>query len=202
MDEGVKVLEEFLEAALHTILFVRNVYPAELFERRKKYEVPIQMSRHPELNSYILSVISSLSPWIKQGIVDKVSVVITNENRDPLERFLFELLTPAEWENNVTLSHDELERALRGFLLKLSISDAFLSPLPKDCTFAILVHTHDTPATQQDWVSAGPDMTEQQHPNAKSAVVVPLKSAHLGFTTMQLVVQESEFKTKQSHSIS
>ena len=51
------VLCEFLEVAFHLILYVREVYPAVVFERRNKYNVPVQV-RQPtavfgmgELNS-------------------------------------------------------------------------------------------------------------------------------------------------------
>ena len=37
------VLCEFLEVAFHLILYVREVYPAVVFERRKKYNVPVQV---------------------------------------------------------------------------------------------------------------------------------------------------------------
>lgn len=38
------VLCEFLEVAFHLILYIREVYPAVVFERRKKYNVPVQVS--------------------------------------------------------------------------------------------------------------------------------------------------------------
>ena len=38
------VLCEFLEVAFHLILYVREVYPPVVFERRKKYNVPVQVS--------------------------------------------------------------------------------------------------------------------------------------------------------------
>ena len=34
----------------------RSVYPSSLFERRRKYNVAVQMSRHPELNDYVFEV--------------------------------------------------------------------------------------------------------------------------------------------------
>ena len=48
-----RVFCEFLEVAVHQILFVRSVYPAELFERKRKYNVPVRQSRHKDLNDYI-----------------------------------------------------------------------------------------------------------------------------------------------------
>ena len=46
------VLCEFLEVAFHLILYIREVYPAVVFERRKKYNVPVQVS-----NGFICSTV-------------------------------------------------------------------------------------------------------------------------------------------------
>ena len=40
------VLCEFLEVAVHLILYVREVYPVGIFQKRKKYNVPVQVSLH------------------------------------------------------------------------------------------------------------------------------------------------------------
>jgi hypothetical protein len=38
---------------------VRQVYPAELFVRRKKYNTPVFQSRHPALNEYISGAVKA-----------------------------------------------------------------------------------------------------------------------------------------------
>lgn len=38
---------EILEAAIHVLLYVREVYPKEIFERRMLYGTPVYISRHP-----------------------------------------------------------------------------------------------------------------------------------------------------------
>ena len=40
------VLCEFLEVAFNLVLYVREVYPSVVFERRKKYNVPVQVSEY------------------------------------------------------------------------------------------------------------------------------------------------------------
>ena len=47
--------------AIHTILYVRQVYPADMFVRRKKYETPVYQSRHPGLNEYIAGAVKAIS---------------------------------------------------------------------------------------------------------------------------------------------
>ncbi|XP_016093912.1 mitotic spindle assembly checkpoint protein MAD2B-like [Sinocyclocheilus grahami] len=36
------ILCEFLEVAIHLILYVREIYPSGIFQKRKKYSVPVQ----------------------------------------------------------------------------------------------------------------------------------------------------------------
>ncbi|KAL7976029.1 hypothetical protein Chor_014986 [Crotalus horridus] len=64
------VLSEFLEVAIHLILYVREVYPTGIFQKRKKYNVPVQND------------------------VEKVVVVILDKEHHPVERFVFEIMQP------------------------------------------------------------------------------------------------------------
>jgi hypothetical protein len=41
-------------------LYVRQIYPADLFVRRKKYETPVYQSRHPGLNEYIAGAVKAI----------------------------------------------------------------------------------------------------------------------------------------------
>ena len=47
------VLCEFLEVAFHLVLYVREVYPGVVFERRKKYNVPVQVSEEFRLEMFL-----------------------------------------------------------------------------------------------------------------------------------------------------
>eukprot|EP00656_Telonema_subtile_P014176 TRINITY_DN17228_c0_g1_i3.p1 TRINITY_DN17228_c0_g1~~TRINITY_DN17228_c0_g1_i3.p1 ORF type:complete len:106 (+),score=24.72 TRINITY_DN17228_c0_g1_i3:75-392(+) len=66
MAGAVQDFMDFLEVAFHTILFSRQIYPKEVFEKRKRYGIPVWMSRHPELNQYISDFIQSTRPWLQQ----------------------------------------------------------------------------------------------------------------------------------------
>lgn len=97
--EQAEVLLNFLEVAIHTILYARAVYPQELFELRKQYNVPVRMARHPVLRDYISSLLTEdhLGHWLQRGLVDQLVLAILAPDGQPLERFVFELasLRPA-----------------------------------------------------------------------------------------------------------
>ena len=62
------ILSEFLEVAIHLILYIREVHPPVLFQRRRKYNITTQMCAHPE---YIRN---GIRPLLEIGQVDYVSV--------------------------------------------------------------------------------------------------------------------------------
>ncbi|NP_001012106.1 mitotic spindle assembly checkpoint protein MAD2B isoform X1 [Rattus norvegicus] len=88
------VLSEFLEVAVHLILYVREVYPVGIFQKRKKYNVPVQMSCHPELNQYIQDTLHCVKPLLEKNDVEKVVVVILDKEHRPVEKFVFEITQP------------------------------------------------------------------------------------------------------------
>lgn len=42
-----------------------SVY-AEIFERRRYINTPVQWARHPDLREYIHSAVTNLQPWVQQ----------------------------------------------------------------------------------------------------------------------------------------
>ncbi|GFN79419.1 mitotic spindle assembly checkpoint protein mad2b [Plakobranchus ocellatus] len=90
----------------------------------------------------------------------------------------------------------QIEQALRGFLLKLSISDALLHPAMKDSSWTVHVHTKSSTLSSVDdyllqkdfpWVEA--DEKEQCMRNSK---IVPIKSYNSDFLHMQLYAEEND----------
>ena len=117
-----------VEVAIHTILYVRQVYPAEIFVRRRKYDTPVFQSRHPALNEYIAGAVKAISDELSlvwkpfmlpfhsqlkhiQGNVDKVVVVVKDAEERPLERFIFAVRNTLDVEgyNKDTRSHIRAE---------------------------------------------------------------------------------------------
>ncbi|EAU92778.2 hypothetical protein CC1G_01823 [Coprinopsis cinerea okayama7 len=125
-----------LEVAIHTILYVRQVYPPDLFVRRKKYETPVYQSRHPALNEYISGAVKAVSDEMAQGTVEKVVVVIKNKEQVPLERFIFSIDNMIEVEsfNKSTgvvdaMTAKSLVQYFRSFLIKLCMIEASLGQM-------------------------------------------------------------------------
>ncbi|KAF7311061.1 HORMA domain-containing protein [Mycena chlorophos] len=135
--QTVRGITEFIEVAIHSILYVRQVYPADLFIRRKKYDTPVFQSRHPALNEYISKAVKAIGEQMLTGNLEKVAVVIKNREQEALERFLFSVENMIHIEDydkktgvQEALSASDLGQYFRGFLVKLNMIESSLGQLP------------------------------------------------------------------------
>ncbi|NXU81809.1 MD2L2 protein, partial [Oreotrochilus melanogaster] len=206
------VLSEFLEVAVHLILYVREVYPIGIFQKRKKYNVPVQMSCHPELNQYIQDTLHCVKPLLEKNDVEKVVVVILDKEHHPVERFVFEITQPPllSISSESLLSH--VEQLLRAFILKISVCDAvldnnppgfgfpFSSLSPSEISQLVLRKSSPYRACQpleikpfvfQDfpWILA-----DEQDVHMHDPRLIPLKTMTSDLLKMQLYVEERAHK--------
>jgi hypothetical protein len=76
-------LLEFLEAAVHTVLHARGLYPPELFERRRLYGSCLcPRARHPGVCAYVASALAALRAPLLRGALQEVAVVVREEEEE------------------------------------------------------------------------------------------------------------------------
>ena len=51
---------EFLTVAIHLVLYERNIYPKESFMSVRKYNYPVQQSRHPIVCKWIDDAVAAV----------------------------------------------------------------------------------------------------------------------------------------------
>lgn len=183
--EVIDLLSEFLEVAIHQVLQLRNIYPAEIFERRRHFNVPVQWISHPELQDYIHSAVTSLKPLIRQGHVQKFAVAFFDRKQIAVEKFVFKLSVNQAFRAKVPVS--DLEYALRGFLIKLPLSESLLTPLPPDCSFEIVAYSNKLPGDAKGqgrlWIST--DLKAWDQP----PLIMPIKSMSSDPLKVQLYLE-------------
>ncbi|KAJ3732477.1 spindle checkpoint protein [Lentinula guzmanii] len=208
-NQTVRGITEFIEVAIHTILYVRQVYPAELFIRRKKYDTPVFQSRHPALNAYISGAVKAFGTELVTGNLESVVVVIKNKEEKALERFVFSVENMIQveiFDKDISvegaMSSLALGQYFRSFLVKLNMIEAQLGQmyLGDDVSFAILMELKDDmkPATASGsqepppWIPA-----DQQHTTSGASDDAELhivRAVSTGIINLSLVVQESDVK--------
>lgn len=62
---------EFLECAIHSILYLRNIYPEYLFEQRRYLGILVWKSRHPDINIYVRRVLNN-----SKVLIEKVTIIL------------------------------------------------------------------------------------------------------------------------------
>lgn len=48
-----------VETWFHQILYVRNLYPRSIFEKEKKFRVPVYIATHPGVQEYISNFVQT-----------------------------------------------------------------------------------------------------------------------------------------------
>eukprot|EP00794_Sanderia_malayensis_P020016 gene20016-21977_t len=186
------IICEFLEVAFNVILFKRGVYPDGIFRQRQKYKIAVAMSCHPELNKYIMDILTGLKTMLLSGKVDSVSLQIITNDEQPIERFTFELLLFENDDMDLSKSQ-QIEDYLRDILLKINTCDSELDPIPKDCSFLISVQTRGNVANEivdSDTFQTFPWIkNDNLNKLIENNTIIPLKSCITNLFNIQCFVE-------------
>ncbi|CAM1322806.1 MAD2L2 (predicted) [Pycnogonum litorale] len=197
----IDVICEFIEVAFHNILFVRGIYPEKVFKKQKKYNIPVNICRHPDVSSYVTDCVASIRTLLANDHTKKVVLnVIKNENR-PVEKFVFlfgRINTANEFDERQIL---RLEQDLRSALLKLTTSDPQPSANATDqgCTFTVEMHTDelslqqlssDNPNESFPWVKVDQNL-ESDTKHVADSRIVALKTIKANKYQVQIFIEET-----------
>ncbi|KAF8216008.1 DNA-binding protein [Mycena galopus ATCC 62051] len=209
-NQTVRGITEFIEVAVHQILYVRQIYPADLFVRRKKYDTPVFQSRHPALNDYISGAVKAIGEQLLTGNVETVVVVIKDQEEVALERFVFSIENVVQVEafNKDTGVEDAISSAalgqyFRGFLVKLNMIESQLGQmyLGDDVSFSITIElkADNVPATKDKnpppWIPAYAQHTTSAA--SDDAEMHMVRAVNTGIINLSLGVQETDVKLQR-----
>ncbi|BES87600.1 HORMA domain [Nesidiocoris tenuis] len=146
----VPLIVEFLEVAIHGVLYYRKIYPEAIFTLKKKYDVPVHISLYPELNNYINETLKIIAKMLEIGSLDEVCICFYDACLSPVEKLVLKL---DAFDKSGDLSEADpylvnLRECFRAFMLKLSVSTSYLASLPENATFKILLRTTETTAVR------------------------------------------------------
>ncbi|XP_048324229.2 DNA polymerase zeta processivity subunit [Ziziphus jujuba] len=187
-DGAARILVEFLDVAITSIVFLKGVYPTGAFERRRYMNLVVQRARHPELRDYIHSAVSGLLPFVQKGLVERVAVIFFNTDNTPIERFMFKLVISQSYGSKV--EEADLEFSLRSFLVKLSVSEPLTRALSHDCRWEITAYFRSLPDAGMSkdaglWIPT--DTKQWQQP----PFITPIKSMSSEPLSVQLYLEHA-----------
>ncbi|GAA6012221.1 hypothetical protein JCM8202_003247 [Rhodotorula sphaerocarpa] len=147
------------EAAIHTILYIRQIYPVVLFHQVRKYGSTIWQCRADPVCEYIGKVASCIEEELHKGSVRRVFVAVREDTAQgtPLERFVFDIDSllrrqdlPQDGADFIPsagqgIAPADLDDLLRACMVKLNVSSSYLKPIPSGTplTFAVLLEVEE-----------------------------------------------------------
>ncbi|XP_034663355.1 mitotic spindle assembly checkpoint protein MAD2B [Drosophila subobscura] len=142
---------EAIEVLLNHILYVRGIYPAQIFKKRRIYNTPVYVSIYPPLNTYLAGVLRSARELLARRDLKCFEIILYHSENQPLESYMLQLdilesgaaRQPAEDPHLI-----EYEQQLRVALHKLSERVKPLPKLPGNCQFKVHLHTTQTAFVQ------------------------------------------------------
>jgi mitotic spindle assembly checkpoint protein MAD2 len=167
-----KLVAEFFQYSINTILFQRGVYPAEDFTSVKKYGLTMLVSSDDQVKAYIKKIMSQLDKWMVGGKISKLVVVITSKDTgDHVERWQFDVEIfkksgkgkskkgVADKENAVPdgeavpaeKTEQEIQQEIQSIFRQITASVTFLPELQGDCTFNVLVYADADSDVPMEW---------------------------------------------------
>ncbi|KAK5654716.1 hypothetical protein OQA88_7040 [Cercophora sp. LCS_1] len=173
---SAKLVAEFFQYSIHTILFQRGVYPAEDFSAVKKYGLNMLVSSDDQVRAYIKKIMSQLDKWMVGGKISKLVIVITNKDTgEHVERWQFDVQilakpksksskskpTATDQENSGSpaaaaaaapeKTEAEIQAEIAAIFRQITASVTFLPQLAGDCTFNVLVYADADSEVPVEW---------------------------------------------------
>ncbi|CAX44643.1 mitotic spindle checkpoint component (MAD2), putative [Candida dubliniensis CD36] len=169
-----KIVCDYFEFALNSILYQRGIYPQEDFITIKKYDLPMVINDDYEVQKYINNIMKQIKKWIYGSKLTKfVVVIISKSNLETVERWEFNIETkepPIENgdddddnnnnnNNNEGKSRQEIQKEIRAIIRQITSSVSYL-PVLKDSdtdtdgegyTFNVLVYTDPNTSIPIEW---------------------------------------------------
>ncbi|KAL4953512.1 DNA-binding protein [Aspergillus filifer] len=169
-----KLVAEFFEYSINSILFQRGVYPPEDFTTVKKYGLNMLVTADDQVKAYIKKIMSQLNKWMMGGKISKLVVVITDkETGEHVERWQFDVeifkkskssstRKSGDKENDtagdadqaaepVEKTEKQIQEEIQAIFRQITASVTFLPVLDGDCTFNVLVYADADSDVPVEW---------------------------------------------------
>ncbi|PVU91281.1 hypothetical protein BB559_004198 [Furculomyces boomerangus] len=160
---SAKIITEFFDYGLNSILFQRGIYPAEDFKIVQKYGLNILVTTDTELQLYIKNVLQQVENWILAKTIKKLVMTINSKDtRETLERWQFDIHLEDEEESSQSNSskppktEKQISMEIQSVIKQITASVTFLPIIEERCTFNILVYAGQDVKVPTAWVDSDP----------------------------------------------
>lgn len=155
-----KIVADYFEFAIHSILFQRGIYPAEDFQTVRKWDLPMLVNVDDDVKEYVERVMAQIKKWVYGGrILKLVLVIVGRASGELVERWEFDIEADANDANDANDSNhpnhpnnsvagstakskQATQREIQAIIRQITSLVLYLPILSEDdYTFNVLVYT-------------------------------------------------------------
>lgn len=187
-----KIVSDFFEYSLQSILYQRGVYPATDFKLVRKYGLNMLVSIDEEVLNYISRIMSQIKRWIYSDIISKLVIaLVSKETGDVTERWRFDIhITKNDGSDAESIissskskSTKEIQREIQAIIRQITASVTFLPELSGPHTFNVLVYANPNCKVPTDW-----DDSDAKNVGGKSVESVKFKTLSTSYHSVSTFV--------------
>ncbi|KAH3663535.1 hypothetical protein OGAPHI_004936 [Ogataea philodendri] len=151
-----RIVSDFFEYSIHSILYQRGIYPPEDFQTVRKYGLNMVVSTDDELQSYIKRIMKQLHRWIYGGSISRLVVaIVSKDSGETVEKWQFNLEinkeSPETVEEAANKPNEQIQREIQAIIRQITASVTFLPELDDECTFNVLVYADQNCRVPEEW---------------------------------------------------
>ncbi|SCU97909.1 LAMI_0F12068g1_1 [Lachancea mirantina] len=156
---STRVISEFFEYSINTILYQRAIYPPEDFSTVRKYELNLLKTHDDALKRYVKQILQQVHRWILGEKCKKlVLCIIDKDTCETVERWEFSIDRGNRGDEGDGDDEDakETQRDIRALIRQITASVTFLPELSDDgsYTFNVLAYTDANAKVPLEWADS------------------------------------------------
>ncbi|ODQ80914.1 hypothetical protein BABINDRAFT_34104 [Babjeviella inositovora NRRL Y-12698] len=154
-----KIVADFFEYSINSILYQRGIYPPEDFITVKKYGLNMVITHDDDIKKYIRKILSQLHKWLMRGNIDKLIVAIVNkDDYEAVERWQFDVKLFSNTEPREDAPeklYEDVQREIQAIIRQITASVTFLPILSAgNYTFNVLVYCDPNAQVPTEWIDS------------------------------------------------
>lgn len=159
---STRIVTEFFEYGINSILYQRAVYPSEDFVSVKKYGLSLLKTSDNELKQYIRKILQQVHRWLLGGKCHKlVLCIVDKDDGNIVERWEFAVEAKVEKDEKDEqeqheISVEDTQKEIRAVLRQITASVTFLPELTNEgnYTFNVLAYTDGSANVPMEWTDS------------------------------------------------
>ncbi|GAA6064308.1 hypothetical protein JCM10212_002740 [Sporobolomyces blumeae] len=181
---STKIVTEFFEYSVNSILYQRGIYPPDDFKQVKKYGLTLFTSADEALEKYVQNVMKQVQAWILAGKLDSLALIIMNrDTREVVERWQFDIQVeePPNPEAGTSAgggkdadansaqpagaskpkgekTPEQVQKDIQDIMRQITSSVTFLPALEEKYVFTILTYAKKDTEVPKEWIDSDPHM--------------------------------------------